>query len=107
MKQLKNMFKQAQQMQQQLTQVQSQLEEHAVTGTAGGGVVTVIANGKGLLQRVTIDPTLLVPAESDVLEDLLVAAVNDAKSKADALGEQMMSGVTSGLNLPGDFKLPF
>ena len=107
MKNLGQMLKQAQAMQARMAELQSQLEQVEMTGSAGGGMVSVTVNGKGEARQVKIDPTLADPEETEVLEDLIVAAFNDAKAKVEAHVAQEMSKLTGGLNLPAGMKLPF
>ncbi|MBL8672773.1 MAG: YbaB/EbfC family nucleoid-associated protein [Alphaproteobacteria bacterium] len=107
MKNLGNMLKQAQQMQQRMAEMQQRLGDTTAEGSAGAGMVAVTLNGKGDLKRVKIDPKLLDPAEGEVLEDLIVAAFNDAKGKIEALLAQEMQKVTGGMQLPPGFKMPF
>jgi nucleoid-associated protein EbfC len=107
MKNLSQMLKQAQEMQSKMAEMQTALAEVEVTGQSGGGFVTVTVNGKGDLKRVKIDPKLAVPNEIEVLEDLIVAAAKDAKSKADVQVQEQMAKLTGGLQLPPGFKLPF
>lgn len=106
MKNLGNMMKQAQQMQQRMAEMQQQLEGIEVTGAAGGGMVQVTLNGKGAMRRVRIDPKLVDPADVGMLEDLIVAAANDAKAKVEAHVQEEMQKLTGGLQLPPGFKLP-
>lgn len=107
MKNLSQMLKQAQEMQSKMAEMQTALAELEVVGQSGGGFVTVTVNGKGELKRVKIDPKLANPNEVEVLEDLIVAAATDAKSKADAQVQEQMAKLTGGLQLPPGFKLPF
>ena len=107
MKNLGNLMKQAQQMQARMQEMQQKLAEIEVEGGAGGGMVKVTVTGKGDLKRLKIDPSLVDPKEVEVLEDLVVAAVNDARSKADAISVEEMQKLTGGLNLPAGMKLPF
>ena len=107
MKNLGQMLKQAQAMQARMAELQSQLEQVEMTGGAGGGMVSVTVNGKGEARQVKIDPTLVDPEEIEVLEDLIVAAFNDAKAKVETHVAQEMSKLTGGLNLPAGMKLPF
>ena len=107
MKNLGQMMKQAQQMQQRMAELQEELEKVEITGSAGGGMVQVTMTGKGMLRSVRIDPKLVVPNETEMLEDLIVAAGNDAKSKVEAHMQAEMQKVTGGLQLPPGFKLPF
>jgi hypothetical protein len=107
MKNLGQMMKQAQEMQAKMAEMQERLAEIEVTGASGGGMIQVTLNGKGEMRKVEIDPALMDPNEVEVLEDLIVAATNDAKVKAEAQAAQRMSELTGGLNLPPGFKLPF
>jgi len=107
MKNLGQMMKQAQQMQQRMQEMQEQLESEEVAGVAGGGMVTVTINGKGVMRKIDIDPSLVDPEEREVLEDLIVAAHNDAKTKMEAHIQEKMSEVTGGLDLPPGMNLPF
>ncbi len=107
MKNLTEMLKQAQSLQSRMAEMQAKLEAHEVTGAAGGGMVTVVLNGKGEMRRIGIDPSLLQPAEGGVLEDLIVAAHRDAKGKVEAHMAEQMSQMTGGLPLPPGFKMPF
>jgi DNA-binding YbaB/EbfC family protein len=104
---IQKMMKQAQDMQKKITDVQLKLEASEIDGSAGGGAVTVRLSGKNNLLKVTIDPSLMNPDEKDVLEDLLVAAHADARKKIDDQFNSQMGVLTSGLNLPPGFKLPF
>jgi DNA-binding YbaB/EbfC family protein len=106
MKNLGNMMKQAQQMQQRMAEMQQALEGVEVTGASGGGMVQVTLNGKGAMRRVRIDPKLVDPADVGMLEDLIVAAANDAKTKVEAHVQEEMQKLTGGLQLPPGFKLP-
>jgi DNA-binding YbaB/EbfC family protein len=107
MKNLGQLMKQAQQMQAKMAEMQAQLETVEMTGAAGGGMVQVTVNGKGDVKRVKIDPAVVDPAETEVLEDLLVAAFNDAKGKVNSHAETEMQKLAGGLALPGGLKLPF
>jgi DNA-binding YbaB/EbfC family protein len=107
MKNLGNMLKQAQELQSKMADVQAKLSDVELDGSAGGGMVTVTLNGKGEMRRVKIDPTLVEPNEVDILEDLLIAAFNDAKVKVEAYVQEEMGKLTGGLNLPAGLKLPF
>ena len=101
MKNLGNMMKQAQAMQAKMAEMQAKLEQMTVEGAAGGGMVKVTLTGKGEMRGVAIDPALIDPEEVEVLEDLLVAAHNDAKAKSEAMMAEEMKAVTGGLQLPG------
>lgn len=107
MKNLGQMMKQAQEMQTRMQEMQERMEQTEITGTAGGGMVTVTMTAKGSARGVKIDPTLLNSLETEVLEDLLVAALNDARGKAEDLQAEQMKELTGGLPLPPGFKLPF
>ncbi len=107
MKDLGDMFKQAQELQSKLQEFQNELETLEVLGQSGAGLVTVTLNGKGVMRRVTIDPSLLKPEEGEVLEDLLVAAHNDAKGKVEQRAAEQAEKMTGGMGLPAGLKLPF
>ncbi len=107
MKNLAGLMKQAQQMQEKMQEMQSKLETIDVEGVAGAGLVAVTLNGKGDLRRVKIDPKLADPADVEMLEDLIVAAHRDAKTKLEAVTQEEMQKVTGGLQLPPGMKLPF
>ena len=98
-------LQQAQQMQGRLQQIQDELAQKTVVGSAGGGMVTVEADGKGQVRSIKIDPTVVSPADVEMLEDLVLVAVNEAQKKAAALAQEEMGRLTGGLDLP--FKLPF
>ena len=104
---IQKMMKQAQEMQQKMQDMQAKLEAEEMDGSAGGGMVKIRINGKNMMLKVQIDESLMKPDEKEVLEDLLVAAYNDARGKVDAAFSDNMSSMTSGLNLPPGFKLPF
>ncbi len=107
MKNIGQLMKQAQAMQSKMAEMQAQLETVEMTGMAGGGMVQLTLNGKGDVKRVTIDKAVVDPAEVEVLEDLLVAAFNDARQKVNSHTESEMQKLTGGLALPGGMKLPF
>ena len=106
MKNLGQMMKQAQKLQAKMGELQEQLAGAELTGASGGGMVQVTMTGKGDVRRVKIDPSLLDPAEVEVLEDLLVAACNDAKAKIEAHVAERMAELTGGLKLPPGLNLP-
>ncbi|MFQ6017301.1 MAG: YbaB/EbfC family nucleoid-associated protein [Kiloniellaceae bacterium] len=106
MKNLGQMMKQAQEMQAKMAELQNKLAETEVTGAAGGGMLRVTLNGKGEMRAVKIDPALVDPNDVGVLEDLIVAATNDAKAKVEAEVAEQMRELTGGLELPPGFKLP-
>jgi len=107
MKNLGNLMKQAQQMQSKMAEMQEKLAALEVTGQSGGGMVVATLGGKGDVRRVKIDKSLVDPNDVEVLEDLLVAALNDARAKVDAVAAEQMREMTGGLNLPPGMKLPF
>ena len=107
MKNLGNLMKQAQQMQGKMAEMQAKLGELEVAGASGGGMVKVVVSGKGDLRKLKIDPSLCTPDDVEVLEDLVVAAFNDAKAKVETQVQDEMQKLTGGLNLPPGMKLPF
>jgi DNA-binding YbaB/EbfC family protein len=111
MKSMEEMIKAAQEaaqnIQQQMEQAQAMLEVIQVEGVSGGGLVKVRATAKGRILNVAIDDSLIVPADKGMLEDLITAALNDAREKADAASNAEMSKMSSGMALPPGFKLPF
>jgi DNA-binding YbaB/EbfC family protein len=107
MKNLAGLMKQAQQMQQKMADMQAKLDAAEIEGVAGAGLVRVTLSGKGVLKTIKIDPKIADPAETEMLEDLIVAAHADAKSKLDEMTESEMKNATGGLNLPAGMKLPF
>jgi DNA-binding YbaB/EbfC family protein len=107
MKNLGNLMKQAQQMQAKMAEMQERLGQTEVEGAAGGGLVRATVTGKGEVKRLKIEPSLVDPKEVEVLEDLIVAAINDARAKADAAAAEEMKKMTGGLSLPPGMKLPF
>jgi len=103
---LGNMMKQIQQMQAKMEEIQAKLAETEVEGTAGGGMVKAIVNGKQELLEIKIDPEVVDPEDIDMLQDLIVAAVNQARQKAQEIQSEQMSALTGGMNIPG-MNLPF
>ena len=97
----------AQNAQNELQKAQENLDSVEVEGTSGGGLVTIRATAKGRILSVAIDDSLLVPAEKAMLEDLVAAAINDAKAKADAAASAELNKMSSALPMPPGFKLPF
>ena len=107
MKNLSSMLKEAQKIQGRMAEMQQRLAETELDGTSGGGLVTVTLNGKGEMRRIKIDPSLADPKEMEILEDLIVAATNDAKAKIETQLQAEMQKLTGGLPLPPGLKLPF
>tara|TARA_B100000902_G_C27003745_1_gene761184 strand:- start:90 stop:413 length:324 start_codon:yes stop_codon:yes gene_type:complete len=102
-----NMMKKVQEMQNKMQELQKELENKTIEANSGGGMVSIIMNGKHQVQSINIDPSLLNENEKDVLEDLLKAALNQAKEKVDEMSAEEMKKVTGGLPLPPGMKLPF
>ncbi len=98
-----NMMKQAQKMQQDMLRMQEEMESKEYDATVGGGVVRAVVNGKHEVLSLTIDPEAVDPEEVEMLQDMIVGAVNEAMRKADAEATQSMSRLTGGLNLGGLF----
>jgi len=106
-KNLDEILAMAQNVQNELEKAQANLDNIEVEGVSGGGLVKVKASAKGRIIGIAIDDSLMQPSEKVMLEDLLAAAINDARTKADAASGSEMSKMTSGLPLPPGFKLPF
>ena len=107
MKNLGQMMKQAQLMQERMAELQARLDGMEIQGQSGGGLVQAVLTGKGEVRRLKIDPSLINPAEAAMLEDLVAAAVNDARQRVEATVAEEMSKLTGGLKLPPGIKLPF
>jgi nucleoid-associated protein EbfC len=107
MKDFMGMMKQAAALQEKMQSLQAEIAALEAIGTAGAGLVTVTVNGKGGLKNVKIDPSLAKPEEIEILEDLIVAAAEDARGKAEALAAEKMKALTTGLPLPPGLSLPF
>lgn len=105
------MLQQAQEMTSKMQEVQDKLAQATVTGAAGGGLVKVEADGKGVVKGVSIDPSVMHPTDVEMLEDLLVVAIQEAQRKGRELADDEMKAVAGGLGIPGlgslPFKLPF
>jgi len=107
MKNLGQMMKQVQDLQEKMQVMQEQVQAMEIEGSSGAGMVRVTLNGKGEMRGIRLDPSIVDPADTEVLEDLIMAAVNDAKAKADQRMAEEMQKLTGGLPLPPGFKLPF
>jgi DNA-binding YbaB/EbfC family protein len=107
MQNLDELLKMAQDAQAKLMQAQEDLDKVEVEGVSGGGLVRIRASAKGRIIAVAIDESLLSPAEKQMVEDLVAAALNDARAKADAAAAEAMRGATGNLQLPPGFKMPF
>ncbi len=102
-----NMLKQAQELQKKMADAQKKVEELEAEGTSGGGLVKVKINGKNVITSVSIDESLISKDEKEILEDLIVAALNDARENVQKKISEEMSSLTGGLKLPPGMKLPF
>jgi hypothetical protein len=103
MKGMNDLVRQAQLMQKKMAKLQEELAERTVEATAGGGMVTVEANGSQEVTRIVIDPAVVDPEDVEMLQDLVLAAVNDAVKKAKDMVQSEMSQITGGMNIPGMF----
>jgi len=99
-----NILRQAQEMQGRFQKIQEELQLLTITGSAGGGMVVAEVTGTGQLKKIRLDPSVVNPADIEMLEDLVTVAVSDAQQKAQAAAQEQMGKLTGGLNLP--FKLP-
>jgi DNA-binding YbaB/EbfC family protein len=104
---LMGMMKQARQLQEKMEELQREVAAMEVEGRAGGGLVTVTMTGKSEMKRIQIDPSLLKADEAEILEDLIVAAVNEARARAETALAERMRALTGGMQLPPGMKLPF
>jgi DNA-binding YbaB/EbfC family protein len=107
MKNLNNMMKQVQELQARMQAVQAKLESLSIEGKAGGDLVKIILNGKGVMIAIVIDQSLIKPQDKEILEDLIIAAHADARAKMEAAIAEQMKDVTGGLPMPPGFQLPF
>lgn len=105
MRDLMGIMKQAQAMQDKMASLQNELDQVEVSGSSGGGAVRVTMTAKGAMKGVALDPDLLKPDEREILEDLIVAAVNDARTKAETTMQERMAEITKDLPIPPDLKL--
>jgi DNA-binding YbaB/EbfC family protein len=103
MKDLGKLIKQAQQVQERLAEMQARLAEKTVEASSGGGMVTAVMNGKHEVVSLKIDPEVVNPADVEMLEDLIIAALNEARTKVDEMIRSEMSSLTGGLPIPGLF----
>ena len=102
-----NMMKQAQELQKKIAEAQEKINKIEVEGSAGAGLVKVTCTAKGDVKRIIIDESIFKSEEKEMTEDLIVAAINDAKQKGENLAQEEMKNVTGGLPLPPGMKLPF
>ena len=105
MRDMMGLMKQAQQMQQKMADLQAELDTVEVEGAAGGGMVKVTMTAKGALKAIRIDPSLMVPDEREILEDLIVAACTDARTRSERVMQDRMGEITKGLPIPPGMKL--
>lgn len=101
MRDLMGMMKKAQELQGRMAEMQAEMESIEVSGSAAAGMVAVTLNGKGVMTDLSIDPSLIKPDDAEILEDLIVAAYNDAKAKLEQTMADKMKDVTGGLSIPG------
>ena len=104
---IKNIMKQAQEMQAKMAAAQEQLAAMDIEGQSGAGMVKVVVNGRGDVKSLSINPELAKPDEVEILEDLIMAAINDAREKSEEKSGELMAQISSGLPMPGGMKLPF
>ena len=104
---ISNMMKQAQELQKKMSEAQEKLKSIEVEGSSGGGMVKVISSAKGDIKSISIDDSLMKPEDKEITEDLIIAAINDAKQKGELAAQEEMKNVTGGLPLPPGMKLPF
>lgn len=107
MKNLGQMMKQAQQMQSKMEEMQKRLADVESDGQSGGGMVTCVVSGKGEVKKIKIDRSIVDPEDTEMLEDLIVAAIHDAKTKVDQKVADETSKLMGGMKLPPGMKLPF
>jgi len=104
---INELMRKAQEMQQKMQEAQAAAATKEYVGKSGGGLVSISVLGDGSMQKITIDSSLIKADEKKILEDLIVAAYNDARAKSDKESQDSMSGMMSGLGMPPGFKLPF
>lgn len=107
MKNLAGLMKQASQMQAKMEELQTKLDALMIEGEAGAGLVKVTLNGKGDMKNLVIDPKLMTPADTEMVQDLILAAYSHARGKVEAASTEEMRRLTGGIDLPAGFKLPF
>ncbi|WP_332059766.1 MULTISPECIES: YbaB/EbfC family nucleoid-associated protein [unclassified Bartonella] len=107
MRDMMSMMKKAKEMQEKMQQIQKEMVNLQEIGTAGGGLVSITLNGQNTITAITIDPSLIKPEETEILEDLIMAAYNEAKAKIETAIAEKTQSITAGLPFPSGFKLPF
>ncbi|WP_455480940.1 YbaB/EbfC family nucleoid-associated protein [Bartonella sp. B12(2025)] len=106
MREMMSMMKKAKEMQEKMQKIQEEMANLQAIGTAGGDLVSITLNGKNTITAIQIDPSLLKPEEAEILEDLIMAAYNEARAKIEIAIEEKTKSITAGLPLPSSFKLP-
>ncbi len=107
MRDLMNLMKSAGEIQEKMSALQEEMKNEEATGTSGGGMVSVTLSGKNDMRRLEIDPSLIADGDKSIIEDLIIAAYNDAKGKIEAKMTERMQELTAGLPIPPGMKLPF
>lgn len=107
MRDIMGMMQKAKELQDKMGQMQEELKQLEVVGSSGAGMVTVTLSGKGDLRGIKIDPSLIADGDVEIIEDLIIAAHNDARAKSEAMAAEMMQEMTAGMPLPPGMKLPF
>ncbi len=106
MRDMMSMMKKAKEVQEKMQKIQEEIAKLQVIGTAGGDLVSITLNGRNIITAMQIDPSLLKPEEVEILEDLIIAAYNEARAKIEVAIEEKTKSITAGLPLPSNFKLP-
>ncbi|WP_317992791.1 YbaB/EbfC family nucleoid-associated protein [Bartonella gliris] len=106
MRDMMSMMKKAKEVQKKMQTVQEEIANLQATGIAGGGLVSITLNGRNVITAIQIDPSLLTPEEAEILEDLVMAAYNEARAKLEIAIEEKTKSLTAGIPLPSSFKLP-
>ncbi|WP_336294497.1 YbaB/EbfC family nucleoid-associated protein [Bartonella sp. CB169] len=106
MREMMNMMKKAKEMQEKMQEIQKEIANLEAVGSAGGGLVNITLSGKSTITAIKIDPSLLKPEENEIIQDLIMAAYNEARAKIEAAIEEKTKSITLGLPLPSGFKLP-
>jgi DNA-binding YbaB/EbfC family protein len=104
---INELMRKAQEMQQKMQENQAELAAKEYVGNSGGSLVSVTVSGDGSMKKIQIDNSLINPEEKEIMQDLIVAAYNDARGKADKASQDSMSGMMGGMGIPAGFKLPF
>ncbi|WP_455479598.1 YbaB/EbfC family nucleoid-associated protein [Bartonella sp. B23] len=107
MREMMNMMKKAKEVQEKMQKIREEIANMQAIGSAGGSLVSITLNGQNVITAVQIDPSLLKPEEAEILEDLIMAAYNEARAKIEVAIEEKTKSITAGIPLPPSFKLPF